>query len=299
MPNPIARRLLHGLQPTQFSYQVTVTATQSTSPKFTFAGGYPPAYIDWGDGTARTAVTSGTEYTHTYAVGGQYIVTLISSSQSRYLTQVDISSDKVSKVFTPFQTFPAITQFWGHTNPAWNQGIEGWQLPTRLDTLYLSIMTTLSCNVATWTIPSTIAQFYIQSSTGLYGNISGWVLPVGTGLKNFQLGFDSKITGDVSSLIIPAGLLTFVLQYTTCTGCPDLSTMVTVTQIVVNNCSLIQATVDLYLSRCVAREASTTYATPVLNVGGTGATKNSAASAAGLADRDTLVAAGWVVTVSV
>jgi hypothetical protein len=42
----------------------------------------------------------------------------------------------------------------------------------------------------------------------------------------------------------------------------------------------------------VANEGDTTYATPTLNLGGT----NQAPSAAGLLDKATLVAAGWIVT---
>jgi hypothetical protein len=54
------------------------------------------------------------------------------------------------------------------------------------------------------------------------------------------------------------------------------------------------ASVDLWLSRCVAREAATTYATPELNLGGS---SNAAPSnPQGLADKATLVAASWNVT---
>jgi len=69
--------------------------------------------------------------------------------------------------------------------------------------------------------------------------------------------------------------------------------MVAIKNIRAQDTALLQASVDLYLSRCVAREAATTYATPTLNLGGT---NQDPSNPAGLADKATLVAAGWVVT---
>ena len=97
--------------PVQFTYQVTVTAAQATTPKFTFAPGAPTAQINWGDGSAYEAVTSAVELTHTYTDAGIYTVQLLMPSQDKWLTEVDINTDKLSKVFTPIQAFKSLTLF--------------------------------------------------------------------------------------------------------------------------------------------------------------------------------------------
>lgn len=96
----------------QFTYQVTVTAAQATTPKFTFAAGAPAAVMSWGDGSALEAVTSDVELNHAYAVGGTYTVMLIAPNQAQYLTQVDISADYVvvPAVWTALLRLKALTR---------------------------------------------------------------------------------------------------------------------------------------------------------------------------------------------
>jgi hypothetical protein len=77
----------------EFAYRVTVTDGEATTPQYTFGAGAPAAVVDWGDGAARSAVTSGAELSHTYTAGGTYIVKLIALDQETYLTEVDISND--------------------------------------------------------------------------------------------------------------------------------------------------------------------------------------------------------------
>ena len=250
----------------QFRYQVTVTAGQATTPKFTFGAGAPAAVVDWGDGTAQSAVTSGVEMNHAYTVGGTYTVTLIAPNQAAYLTQIDINSDKISQVLTPIQKFPKLIRFYVSDNPAWVQNIGGWVLPTTLVYFYVN-STSVSGNIGGWVLPAALVYFLV-SSTSVSGNIGGWVLP--------------------------AALVYFYVNSTSVSGCPNLDSMVAIIEIRADTIALIQASVDLYLSRCVANEGDTTYATPTLNLGGT----NQAPSAAGLLDKATLVAAGWIVTTS-
>ena len=129
--------LFNKLDPVQFTYQVTVTAAQATTPKFTFASGAPTAQINWGDGSAYEAVTSAVELTHTYTVAGTYIVQLLMPNQEKWLTQIDISSDKLSKVITPIQAFRNLTLFYAYSNTAWAQNISGWVLPASLKYFYV------------------------------------------------------------------------------------------------------------------------------------------------------------------
>ena len=248
----------------QFTYRVRVTAGQTTTPKFTYVAGYPPAFIDWGDGDARTASVSTTEYTHAYAVGGEYTVTLIQSNQEKWLQQVDINTDKVIQVVTPIQVFKALTTIIATINTIWIQSLNSWVLTNAMN--YLDV-----------------------SSSGVTGNVINFALPVGFIRIVIKI---TGITGNCSPIILPASLLWWWLYNTAISGCPDLSVMVSIQSIRVHDCALPEATVDLYLSRCVAREAATTYATPTLSLGGT----NAAPSVAGHADEATLVTAGWIVT---
>lgn len=80
----------------QFTYEVTVDAGQTTTPKFLFNVGYPTTRIDWGDGTLQETVTSGVELTHTYSSGGTYNVRLNMPNQDIWITQIDLSYDYVT-----------------------------------------------------------------------------------------------------------------------------------------------------------------------------------------------------------
>ena len=81
----------------QFGYTVSITApAQTTTPKFTFGAGAPAAVVDWGDGSPTSAVTSDVELTHAYANIGTYTVTLRAAQQSKYLTKLDISTDRAT-----------------------------------------------------------------------------------------------------------------------------------------------------------------------------------------------------------
>jgi hypothetical protein len=250
----------------QFTYKVTVTNGQATTPKFTFAAGAPAAVVDWGDGTARDAVTSGTELNHAYTVGGTYTVRLIAPNQAKYLTQIDINNDKLVSMLTPIQMFPKLTLFYGYANLAWVQ------------------------NISNWTLPTSLSQFMLNG-TGLMGIITHWVLP--TSLVYFHIGA-TALAGVVTNWVLPANLGNIYFNLTSLTGVPVLTSMVSIQELRIESTALIQASVDAYLARCVAREAATTYATPILNLGGT----NAAPSAQGVTDKNTLVAAGWIVTVT-
>jgi len=247
-----------------FTYLVTVAPAQTTTPKYTFAVGAPAARVDWGDGTPVTAVVSGVEMNHAYAGAGTFAVTLIAPNQATYLTQIDINADKVTSVLTPIQKFPKLTAFRAYTNVAWVQNIGDWVLPTGL-------------------------VYFLVSVSSLFGDISGWILPAG--LTYFYI-YSSSLSGNTSGLVLPAGLIEYKASATSVNGCPNLDSMVVIQIILANDTALIQASVDLYLARCVANEGDTTWATPTLNLGGT----NQAPSAAGLLDKATLVAAGWIVT---
>jgi len=291
MPYPLRNRLLLSQRVlTDFTYRVSVTAGQTTTPKWTFVAGAPPAYTDWGDGTARDLVTSGVEQTHAYTNAGEYTVTLVMANQAKWLSQVDINSDKVVQVVTPVNIFKAIDYFRTYANASLNQNISNWILPTGLITINVNTCPLLTGNISGWILPSSIINLFLYSSF-LTGNVSGWILPAT--LFDFRV-YTTNISGDISGWVVPAMLGNFYIHGTGLSGCPNLSIMIAITGILVQGCALPQVTVDLYLSRCVAREAATTYPTPTLNLGGT----NAAPSAAGLLNAATLTGLGWIVTVT-
>ena len=173
--------LFNKLDPVQFAYQVTVTAAQATTPKFTFASGAPTAQINWGDGSAYEAVTSAVELTHTYTVAGTYIVQLLMPNQEKWLTQIDISSDKLSKVITPIQAFRNLNLLYAYNNSAWSQNISGWVLPASLVNFYVS-STSVSGDISGWVLPASLKYFYVHSTS-----VSGSPIFTSTvALSNFQ-----------------------------------------------------------------------------------------------------------------
>jgi hypothetical protein len=183
--------------------------------------------------------------------------------------------------------FPFLATFALYSNPTWNQDISNW---SKQDFAYFHVggCTNLKGSMNHLRNGPTGTHFNLNSSL-LSGDITTFVLP--TSMADFSIN-NTSITGDVGSLAVPAPLLFFALNDTAISGCPDLTSLTSILSITVQNCALSQATVDLYLSRCVAVEAQTTYATPTLNLGGTDAAPN----AQGYTDKATLVAAGWVVT---
>jgi hypothetical protein len=293
-----------------FSFRVTVTAGQTTTPKFNFKVGYPVAQINWGDGSALESVSATVALSHTYAVGGIYKVTLVMQNQPYWLTEIDINTCRVYDGVTNIGKFPNLTSFFAQSNSSWVQNISNWSVPTKLINLYL-YSSPITGNVSSWVIPATLRQLYIQS-TNLSGNISGWTFPsamVYIALSNtlftgsvsswvlptsiVQFSIDSTVlSGDISSWNVPATMQFFDIYATSITGCPTLSSMVAIKRIKAQNCALPQADVDAYLSRCVARMASCTYHYPELNLG----VNNSTPSAQGLTDKATLTTAGWTVT---
>ncbi len=128
----------------QYQYQVTVTAGQATTPKFTFKAGAPAAVVDWGDGTPQTAVTSGVELNHTYTNAGTYTVTLIAPQQAIYLTQVDISADRVTGSLwaANFGRFAALQQYAANNNNGMTGGFGLASLPSGMT--YLKLVNTHS-----------------------------------------------------------------------------------------------------------------------------------------------------------
>ena len=196
-----------------FTYEVTVTAGQATTPKFTFTTNVYNKLVDWGDGTIRSVAASAVELSHTYAAAGKYRVTFLMPHQDTLLTQIDINADKLSKVLTPIQAFRNLTLFHAYTNSAWVQNISGWVLPASL--MDFSVHTTsVSGDISGWVLPASVVNFYVNS-TSVSGNISGWVLPVT--LVNFYVN-STSVSGNISGWVLPASLVNFSVHTTSVSG---------------------------------------------------------------------------------
>lgn len=278
----------------QFTYQVTVTAMQATTPKFTFATGAPAALISWGDYSAYEAVSSGVELTHAYTNAGIYTVQLMMPNQEKWLTQIDINTDKVSKVITQIGAFSKLTVFYAQINTAWSQNISHWLLPALLAYFQVN-STSVSGNISGWVLPTSLVNFYVYS-TSVSGNISGWVLPASltifqvystlvsgdisvwvlpASLAYFQVN-STSISGDISGWVLSASLVRFYVYSTLISGTPIFTSAVLLQNFQIHNCALPQATVDSIVQRIYNRRVSFTYATPSANVGGTNAAPSGA-----------------------
>jgi len=249
-----------------FTYEVTVTAGQATTPKFTFTTNVYNKLVDWGDGTIRSVAASGVELSHTYTAAGTYRVTFLMPHQDTLLTQIDINSDTLSKVLTPIQAFRNLTTFYAYTNPAWVQNISGWVLPASLVTFYV-YSTSVSGDISGWVLPASLVTFYVHA-TSVSGDISGWVLPAS--LVTFYVHVTS-VSGDISGWVLPASLVNFYIHATSVSGSPIFTSAVALSNFNYQNCALPQATVDLIVSRIYARRVSFTATAPSANVGGTNA----------------------------
>lgn len=189
-----------------------------------------------------------------------------------------------------------------------------WIIPTTLTGFYAN-NTDITGSVRDWGLPAGLINLSINN-TVLYGDISGWTIPAAMTTLNLIL---TAVSGDVTAWVIPASMVYIGLSWTYVTGSvagwtlpatltsfyvnetylynvPILTSMVAIQIIKANNCGLTQAMVDTYLAECAAREASCTYATPVLDLGDVNG-GNQPPSAGGLVDKAILDAAGWVVTV--
>jgi len=242
-----------------FTYEVTVTAGQATTPKFTFTTNVYNKLVDWGDGTIRSVVTTDVELSHTYAIAGKYRITFLMPHQDTLLTQIDVNSDKLSKILTPIQAFRKLTTFNASTNSAWIQNISGWVLPASLVNFYI-YSTSVSGDISGWVLPASLVNFYIYS-TSVSGDISGWVLPAS--LVNFY-AHATSVSGDISGWVLPASLTTFAIHTTSVSG--DISGWVLPASLV--NFYIYSTSVSGDISGWVLPASLTTFAIHTTSVSG-------------------------------
>jgi len=278
-----------GKRKPQFAYQVSVTAGQATTPKFTFGAGAPAAVVDWGDGSARTAVVSGTELNHAYAANGTYTVRLIAPQQEKYLTQIDINSDKVtgSVWARDIRRLKALQEFRGFINSGMTGGFRLSDLPASMTTLYLystsSVVTgslsDLPANMVTLHLGSTTSSVITGSLSDLPANmvtlylyltssvITGSLSDLPANMTTLYLhSTSSVVTGSLSDL--PTSMVNLHL-YSTSSVITGGAPKAAIRTVEIQSTGMLQAAVDAVLLAIYAARATYTYATPALNIGGT------------------------------
>lgn len=130
-----------------------------------------------------------------------------------------------------------------------------------------------------------------------YGNAFSGDFPSLVGLPSLQAVYcyANSFTGDLPDVSLQANLTILYAYNNQFTGWAGGSISATVQRIRVQNNLLTQAAVDALLAACVANGRTSAAGVCELLLNGTG---NAAPSAAGYADRDTLVARGWTVGVN-
>ena len=305
------------------------TGVSTVTPRFDFTSGTVKVYVE--EGYVKD-LTSGVEDSIALAVGEklEYVC-----SNWDAITRIDINSDKVSGDISGWVLPATLVTFYvyntgvsgdisGWVLPATlvnfyvnstsvSGDISGWVLPATLVTFYVN-STSVSGDISGWVLPATLVNFYV-STTGVSGDISGWVLPAG--LVDFRV-FTTGVSGDISGWVLPAGLVDFYVYTTGLSG--DISGWVwtaliyrlyiygtlidydfaagaftgvtnALQKIDFDNCALTQAQVDNVLVDLVASGITSVPNPKALDLAGT----NAAPSAAGLLDKATLIARGWVV----
>ena len=196
---------------------------------------------DFGDGSAT--YTGGTP-SHTYADGTQKTVTITFDDPS-LVTQLNFQSQSMTGEWplSSLADFTALTQLQAYSNASLNVSGSLADLPAGLTYLHLG-----------------------STSSAITGSLAD----APAGLTTLHLGnTSSAITGSLADA--PAGLTQLYLYGTSSAISGGASAMgaVGIRQIRVESSSTTQGNIDDILLRLYTDRASFTYATPLLNVGGT------------------------------
>lgn len=190
-----------GKAPLRYQYQVATTApAQTTTPKYTFGAGAPAALVDWGDGSARTAVVSGVELSHAYAAAGTYTVTLVMDQQEVYLTGIDIGSDRaVGDLWAEnIDRFAEITDFRMYANTGLTGIISLANFPRKIT--YLNLRNTQVATTGSLAdLPPTLLQIYLHATQSV---ITGGDMPIAaTGIRDIRVDGNGWSQAQVDSII--------------------------------------------------------------------------------------------------
>ena len=195
--------------------------------------------VHWGDGTNNTYSGTDQAYSHNYGSAGNRVVTVTNHNA---LTELTMTTAGACLSFTLAS------------------------MPRSM--IYLALYGTSSTITGALSdLPSGMTTLALGSTSS---TITGALSDLPSGMIYLALyGTSSTITGALSDL--PSGMTTLALGSTssTITGGGSVVAAKGIREIYIQNTSLSQANVDSVLLRLYTDRTLFTYATPVLNIGGT------------------------------
>ena len=225
--------------------------------------------VDWGDAQSNVYTAGAGARTHNYAGAGTYAVRMVGASG---ITLLDLRDTKLSGVISGINPLPTgLTSLTLVSLPSLTYNVNAAPLPTGLTDLSLYNMAGVTYNANTNPLPTGLTTLYINNLPSLTYNANTNPLPAG--LTSLTLNTLAGLTYNANTDPLPAGLTTLYLNnlagltYNANTdplpaGLTSLS--------LVNSANLTQAQVDAVLAGIYANRANYTYATPTLDLLGTG-----------------------------
>ena len=275
---------------TQISFVTTAGVGQAITPSITLRSGCPhtPQW-DFGDGTTAT----GTSVSRTYDTAGPHTVTLRIPDIDYWLTAVDFGNDRISgDLLQALARCRSLTSITAYTNAALNSTqniatLASWwpsmaylhlgstssvitgslaDLPAGMGYLYLyNTSSVITGSLAD--LPAGMVYLHLGSTSSV---ITGSLADLPAGMTHLYLGNTSSvITGSLADL--PAGM-THLYLYSTSSTITGGATAIAATglrETYLYSCVYTAAQLDGLLERLYTDRALFTYATPILQIGGT------------------------------
>ena len=207
--------------------------------------------------------TNHTNWLQTHTVGNWFGITVAGGHVTKMELQGNGLNGNIAAL--PLGSLPSLIWLYLHNNAALSGNISGWTFPAPLVQLYLSNDAGITGDLSGWTLTPALSIVNLAAS-GVSGNIGGWTLPAT--LTQLYLN-TTALSGNISGWTLPALMTVLYLHATTTSGTPDISGNTKMTAYWYQDCALTQANVNAILLSVYNRRMAFTFATPVLNVGGT------------------------------
>jgi len=284
------------------SLLLKTTASTGFDPSIIYGGGDTPHWV-LGDGNTY----NGASVTHDYADSSEKEVSLSVSDYS-LVTTIDARADSITEL-GDLSAYTGLLYLYAFSNGTLATDVSAATWPSSITYLYL-YDTGVSGDVSAATWPSSLLRLYLYN-TSVSGDVSAATWPSSI---EYLLMQNTSVSGDVSAATWPSSMQQLRLENTGVSGDVSAATWpssirqlyldinssisygtsnsfqsLTYNTVVIrmNSCTLSQAECDAILSDLVAGSITS---------GTLDISSNSTPSAAGLADKATLIARGWTVT---
>jgi len=252
---------------TQIQFVTTAGVGQAITPSITLRSGCPhtPQW-DFGDGTMAT----GTSVSRTYDTVGPHTVTLRIPDIDYWLTAVDFGNDRISgDLLQALARCRSLTSITAYTNAALNSTQNIATLASWWPSMvYLHLGSTSSVITGSLAdLPAGMVYLHLYNTSSV---ITGSLADLPAGMVYLHLGSTSSvITGSLADL--PAGMVYLHLYNTssTITGGATAIAATRLRETYLYSCVYTAAQLDGLLERLYTDRALFTYATPILQIGGT------------------------------